>query len=301
MAAHPLASDTTTLTTISPVVVEWSGNSGEPCFLGINNPRAVALAISTLQLQTNLDLRVSLELRKPLGKTKLHLYIPPDRIVSASMDHTSRLPDSAAISHHMACLWLNLDRPVDFVAPSWPLRPTNSTHTSLLDLVQVLARQTTIGLHFATHESDGRLEHLCQMLLRHELTPAPVDLKSLYTGQGGVLVKEEQLAPQHVAHSPPSYDDIETGPSDTTPAVTSKKRRTESRTNSLIDLDVIGGICSKILAEQLSKLEERFSQSLKDQEEKYEMKLKEQAGRYETAMREQEEKYRASLEEYSNQ
>ncbi|POS74985.1 hypothetical protein DHEL01_v206625 [Diaporthe helianthi] len=102
------------------------------------------------------------------------------------------------------------------------------------------------------------------MLLRHELTPAPVDLKSLYTGQGGVLVKEEQLAPQHVAHPPP------------------------------------GRMMILRLGHLLSKLEERFSQSLKDQEEKYEMKLKEQAGRYETAMREQEEKYRASLEEYSN-
>lgn len=213
MSSRPPIPGTADPTAYLPVMVQWPGDDGQTYSIGTTESRSVIFVIDTSLPQVRLELRLSLELRKPLGKTKLHLYIAPDKVRSASLDYNIVLPDAAITLHETACLRLELDCPADLVAPGWPLRPVNKAHTNVLDLVQALARQTAMNIYFPTHVSDGPIERLCQIRSCHELAPAPLDLGSLYMGHGGVRVDVQQLAPQASYPLPPSYDEVEAGPS----------------------------------------------------------------------------------------
>lgn len=198
-----------------PCVVEWPGD-GESHYLGHDNSNSITLAIDTSPGQMLFRLRIGLEQRRPLGKTSLYLHIPPDRLRTAALCDSGESQPSVQ-PDKMVSVWLELNSPADLVAPNWPLAPKNKANSTTLESTKTLARQTVLSLHIPDRRRDGWLERLCQDLSGRALRSLPVDLHSMYKGEGGVLVSPEQLLPGALSQCPPTYDEVQSGPSGKTP------------------------------------------------------------------------------------
>lgn len=194
-----------------PCVVEWLAD-GESQYLGQANSNPITLAIDAAPGQMLLRPRIFLEQRKPLGKTNLYLHIPPGRVRSAALCKADKSKPSMQPDKKMSLL-LELDSPADLVAPTWPLRPINKAHATALGSAKALACQTVLSLHIPDPRRDGWLERLCQDLSSRALSSLPVDLQSMYKGEGGVLVDPEKLLPGSLSQCPPTYDEVQAGPS----------------------------------------------------------------------------------------
>lgn len=283
--------------TANPVaaVVEWVGQDGQPCYLSDSgsNPVTLTIDLDRTSKTALLKIRIQLELRKPIsGKTSLCLYIPPERIHSAALDSSELPTESKRLQgHKLVCLRLELANAADLVARDWPLRPNNKVHGAVLDSAQILAQQTSLGLHVPDTVLDSaQLEWLCESLCRHDLRSeeSATEGGGVYEGQNGRIISPDLFAPRDGdrAQGPPSYEELE-GPPPPPPIVPpcqesesasgSKKRKLSGSTTEGIEVGVIERICTKIFTEQLGQMETRMKawvdQRLTEQEKKYEDRL----------------------------
>lgn len=215
------APETATPATPVAAVVEWAGEDGQPSYLSdsSSNPVTLTIHLDRSSKTALLKIRIQLELRKPVaGKTSLCLYIPPERIHSAALDSSELSTESKRLKDHkLLCVRLELASVADLVAPDWPLRPNNKVHGAVLDSAQILAQQTSLGLHVPDTILDKtQLEWLCESLCRREVRSggSATDGGGAYEGQNGRIIGPELFAPRDgaTAQGPPSYDELEGPP-----------------------------------------------------------------------------------------
>lgn len=204
-------------------VVEWAGLDAQP--------RCLYHGSSDPSLQVTFELRfdatsgaASFEVRAPVGlkaaghqKTPLYLYIPPHRITSLSSRVPDAIPDAVImkLGPRPSRLQFNLTQPADMVAPLVSLSPQNKGHGDMLDSLKLVAQETRFSVYFAQADmSEAHFRPLCDAVAARTLKSmnAAADLRGLYEGAGGKVLKGAELYILASKIAPPSYSDLVPSP-----------------------------------------------------------------------------------------
>ncbi|KAI1484716.1 hypothetical protein F5X96DRAFT_663221 [Biscogniauxia mediterranea] len=228
--------------TDAPAVVSWLGQDGQVRYLH----DAKAKSAVTFELYHDepsktafFKLRASVSLKDfNKSKTRVFLYIHPERIASLALDQD----DSAAPSLLDAttiCLRFELARPAAFIVPQTNLAPANSSSGQILDSLRALASVINFAVHLpSTALTKSSLMLVCARASQHRLTTMAkhADVTGLYNGKGGMVWFASDAVNEHIAThselSPPSYADVV--PSQSSPSTPEgsapprKRRRTDS-------------------------------------------------------------------------
>lgn len=168
-----------------------------------------------------LQLRAHIALKARRDKTNLLISIPPERVRTATLcgDDGGKELATRKLSTSTHCVRFHLSKPPSLIVPKGDLTPKQKNSRIVLDSVHALAKQMSFSVHLpCSTTTKARLLSFCKSVMSSTVqsTPKFVDIASLYGGKGGRVIEHEPrlaltpgpTAAEHVAQSPPSYDEL---------------------------------------------------------------------------------------------